>query len=233
MTTIERADGLLWAVEPGTDDGHGLSEHESTITKVVLDLLPQDPPGGRKFPYDGGTLLDIGAHVGHYTLRAAALGHRVIAVEANPSTAGRLYENVVRNGLTRRVRIIPEPAWDEAIALKWVSWHPGPAGIRDGSGRVLEDPEGDMIGLVLDDVLGTEPAIDVVKIDAEGSDMHVLRGIRATLKRCRPVLWIELHTFLGTYTEADLAALMGELNYSHQVGGEWQGLTYWLCKPNG
>jgi FkbM family methyltransferase len=229
--TIQVADGLKWAVEPGTDDGHGLSEHEAGITKTVLDLLPPEPAGGRKFPYDGGVLLDIGAHVGHYALRAAARGHRVIAVEANPATAGRLFENIIRNDLAARVRIIAAPAWDEAEPLKWVPWRSGLAGLRDGSGRDMPDPEGDLLGVVLDDVLGTEPRIDVVKIDAEGSDLHVLRGLRATLRRCRPVLWIEDHQFLGTYILDDLTRLLAELGYDCGHGGEWQGLTYWLCRP--
>lgn len=229
MTTVT-ADGLTWIVDPGTDDILG-PEHEQSIQDAVLGLLPPEPEGGRIFPDTGGVLLDIGAHVGHYTLRAARAGHRVIAVEASPETAGRLLANVVTNNLDRHVRIIPHPAWDAYESLTWKSYHEGTMAIRNGSGRVYPDPAGTLWPVVLDDVLGTEPRIDAVKLDTEGAELHVLLGLRATLKRLRPVLWIEDHAWTGAYRADELAALLGELHYRQELGGEWSGLTYWLCRP--
>src|SRR3954447_8262154 len=50
----------------------------------------------------GATVLDIGAHVGYYTLlsaRAAGRRGRVIAFEPHPANAGLLRVNVQRNRL--------------------------------------------------------------------------------------------------------------------------------------
>ena len=229
MTAVLTVDGLRWLVDPQTDDILG-PEHEAGIEDLVLGLLPAEPDGGRKFPDLGGVLLDIGAHVGHYTLRAAKAGHRVIAVEANPETAGRLLANVVTNNMDGHVRIIPHPAWDVHESLTWKSYHEGSMAIRNGSGRIYPDPGGYLWPVVLDDVLGTEH-IDVVKLDTEGAELHVLQGLRATLRRCRPVMWIEDHAWTGAYTAAELAGLLAELRYDQQHGGEWSGLTYWLCRP--
>lgn len=229
MTTVT-ADGLSWLVEPGTDDTLG-PEHEAGITELVLGLLPAEPDGGRRFPDEGGVLLDIGAHVGHYTLRAARAGHRVIAVEANPETAGRLLANTVTNNLDGHVRIIPHPAWDVYESLTWKSYHEGTMAVRNASGRIYPDPAGMLWPVVLDDVLGDIPRIDVVKLDTEGAELHVLLGLRATLKRCRPVLWIEDHAWTGAYTPGELSDLLAELHYVQGRGGEWSGLTYWRCDP--
>lgn len=221
---IEEAAGLLWYVDDGTDDGLG-PEHEAGIEKLVLDLLPHGRI--RRYPDDGGLLLDVGAHVGHYTLRAAAAGHRVVAVEANPDTAGRLLANVTLNNLNSRVRIIPHPAWDKHESLTWRAHNT--VG-RNGSGQVHADETGHLWPVVLDDVLGKE-TVDVVKLDTEGAELHVLEGLRATLRRCRPILWIEDHVFTGRYTARGLTGMLDELGYSQEHGGETQGLTYWLCRP--
>lgn len=227
MPVIEAA-GLRWYVDPGdNDDGLG-PEHEAGIEKLVLDLLPPVPRRRGAWPQTGGVLLDVGAHVGHYTLRAAAAGHRVIAVEANPETAGRLLANAVLNSLDGKVRVIPHPAWDEDLPM---GYHDG-GRVRNGSGQARPDPAGWLFSVVLDDVLGPYP-IDVVKIDTEGAELHVLRGLRATLRRCRPLLWIEDHYWLGEYSSSELAGLLAELGYSCELGGEWSGLTYRLCRPVG
>jgi len=228
VSVIREAAGLRWYVDPETDDILG-PEHEQTIESAVLGLLPAPPEGGHKFPATGGVLLDIGAHVGHYTLRAAKLGHAVIAVEANPETAGRLLANVVLNGLDDRVRIIPHPAWDDYESITWKPYHEGKMATRNGSGRVYPDPHGALWPVMLDDL--DIPRCDVVKLDTEGAELHVLQGMRATLKRCRPVLWVELHDWTGAYHAQELAALLGELHYRWVKGGDWSGLTYWRCDP--
>lgn len=229
MSVIREAAGLRWYVDPETDDILG-PEHESTIEGKVLELLPAPPEGEhRVYPDAGGVLLDVGAHVGHYTLRAAKLGHGVIAVEANPETAGRLLANVVLNGLDDRVRIVAHPAWDEYESIKWKPYHEGKMATRNGSGRVYPDPAGDLWPVVIDDL--DIRRCDVVKLDTEGAELHALRGMRAMLKRCRPVLWVELHDWTGAYHAQELAALLGELHYRWVKGGDWSGLTYWRCDP--
>jgi hypothetical protein len=49
--------------------------------------------------------------------------------------------------------------------------------------------------VAIDDLVerGDVPPPDVVKIDVEGSELAVIRGMRRTLERHRPVLICELH----------------------------------------
>jgi FkbM family methyltransferase len=43
----------------------------------------------------------------------------------------------------------------------------------------------------LDDVIGSNTRLDFLKIDVEGGEVRVLRGSKATLKRCRPIVVFE------------------------------------------
>jgi len=195
--------GLKWQIDDPRkvfSDSLALS-HEAGIDHEVLDRIP-----------DGGVFADVGAHVGHYALRAAAKAAEVIAVEANPDTAARLEHNLGLNGITN-VTVHPVAAWDERVRMNLLSPH---ACARDGSTQVLaagSDDEGFVDGLPLDDLLGGLDRLDLVKLDVEGADLHALRGMAGTLARLRPVLFIEDHSIYGYYERDELNKLLEKLGY--------------------
>jgi len=85
-----------------------------------------------------------------------------------------------------------------------------------------------VVAMPLDELFSSEQDISLVKMDVEGADLHVLRGMRRTLARCRPDMMIERHDICGYYTAGDMFALLTELGY------EWQDLPgYWLARPAG
>lgn len=43
----------------------------------------------------------------------------------------------------------------------------------------------------LDELLRTFPQVDIVKIDAEGAEVDVWRGMRGLVERCRPIICTE------------------------------------------
>ena len=203
-------EGLKWAIGSTAQNGDTLAlGHELDMTKLVLAMLPE-----------GGVFLDVGAHVGHYAVRAAAKASKVIAVEANPSTAERLLDNVEVNNLAN-VTILQMAAWDCGTYLHLHS----PLGHEhDGGTQVHEEGDGvEVQAARLDQVLIDEPRVDLVKIDVEGADLHVLRGMAELLDRCQPVLFIEDHSVYGMYDRADLDTLIKELGYDHEdvPGGGW------------
>jgi FkbM family methyltransferase len=214
---IEHA-GLKWRVDSVKDDRADRlgPYHEESVEQSVMDLLPA-----------GGVFLDIGAHVGHYTLRGAKTASKVIAVEANAATATRLRENLVLNDI-RNVTVHQLAAWDkiERLGLRSETGHE-----RDGSTKVVPDPDGLVTGIPLDKVLGSEDQIDLVKMDVEGADLHVLRGMRKTLERCRPVMVIEDHSVYGDYEKADLEELLAELGYDCQDLGMYGCAPYLVSRP--
>lgn len=211
--------GLKWQVDNPRNvcsDALGLG-HESLVDPYVLDLLP-----------DGGVFLDIGAHVGHYTLRGARKAAKVVAVEANPDTAARLQHNLDLNGITN-VTVHQVAAWDSHARMNLFSPN---AYERDGSTQVFEARDGDVgfvDGMPLDDLVAGEGRLDLVKMDVEGADLHVLRGLRDTLARLRPALFIEDHSIYGYYDRADLDTLLDELGYDWRDLPAYRG--YVIAQP--
>lgn len=215
---IMRHSGLRWLVDDASPCGDMLGlGHEELLDPHVLGLLPE-----------GGVFLDVGAHVGHYTLRAAGKASRVIAVEADPGTAERLGRNLALNSITN-VTVHNVAAWDERTELHL---HSPNGHERDGSTRVLAGGEGPATTAVpLDDLLAGEGRIDAVKLDVEGADLHALRGMAKTLARCRPALFIEDHSIYGYYERKDLDALLAELGYTWRDLPAYRG--YVIAQPEG
>jgi FkbM family methyltransferase len=140
----------------------------------------------------GMTFVDIGAHVGYYTNLAArevgTSGH-VYAVEPDPDNAALLRENVRRNGY-RNVTVIEAAAWHETttVTLRRDHFNTGDNRVADqfaDDGAVCE-----VEGIAFDDRLaGLE--VSAVKVDAQGVDHLALRGMRETIQRCRPIVFVE------------------------------------------
>lgn len=208
MNETRESDGLVWLAEGG-DDAIGFAPHEAVFEPLLRQLLPE-----------GGVFLDVGAHVGRWTLRLAGQASKVIAVEANPETAMTLARNLDANRITN-VTVVVAAAWDhyEQLGLYDPNAHP-----RGGSTRCLpgvtDHPQ--TAGMPLDDLLGREERIDLIKLDVEGADLHALRGMRQTLARLSPVMFIEDHSIHGYYHLADLLAQVEELDYNWS----WTPMTY-------
>jgi hypothetical protein len=56
----------------------------------------------------------------------------------------------------------------------------------------------------------------LIKLDVEGADLHALRGMRGTLDRAKPTLFIEDHSIYGYYKLDDLFALLADFGYGHK-----------------
>lgn len=214
-----RAAGLSWKVETLADRMGPY--HEESVEQALLALITE-----------GCVFLDVGAHVGHYSLRASQVASKVIAVEANSAAAQRLHENIALNGIVN-ITVHEVAAWDSRCKLALYS----PNGTaRDGSMRIRDDREsqenhGAALGVPLDAILAGEEHIDVVKLDVEGADLHALRGMTGLIGRHQPVMFIEDHSIYGYYDRADLEALLTELGYSWADGGSYGGAAYLMCRP--
>lgn len=132
----------------------------------------------------GAVVVDVGANIGHYTLLgSAAVGPqgRVHAIECSPQTLALLEDNVKKNNL-QNVEIHSFAASDTrgsltlnvtAIGLSWFNPH-GQWPSVNGSGTTVTVPT-----MPLDEVISSP--VDLVKIDAEGADLEVLKGMKRIL----------------------------------------------------
>jgi FkbM family methyltransferase len=132
----------------------------------------------------GDVVVDIGANIGYFSLLSATLvgpDGRVVAFEAVPSIADALEANVRRNRLPVEVRREAVGEAPGAIEVfRSVGTNVGRSGTAGGAGAVSE---GQVPVVRAADVLPPElwPSIHLVKIDVEGDELRVLRGLAPVL----------------------------------------------------
>jgi FkbM family methyltransferase len=135
-----------------------------------------------------GIVVDVGASIGFITVHAARTAEHVFAIEPHPVRFAYLERNVAANGLTNVTCInCAIGAEDGEIDLYDVDPtlgpHPLDVSTTPGPGTAYRVPLRRLDGLVSD--------ADVVKVDVEGFELPVLRGMPKLLSR-RPRLVIEV-----------------------------------------
>lgn len=171
--------------------------------RVELELVRERLRGG-------GDFVDVGAHIGMYSVAAAlSLGGRgrVLAFEPNPSARAQLEENVALNGC-ENVIVSPAAVGDGVgETVLHVPATPDPSFSSLEAGRFAEgDPVVVDVTTVDREVEanGLRPA--AVKIDVEGAELLVVAGMERTLD-LRPALLVEVEPESGAELERRLAPL--------------------------
>lgn len=188
----------------------GRESYEIGPTKFFKTLL---------FP--GAVFIDIGAHVGYYSLVAApriGSSGRIYSFEPMSQQFERLTENIRRNQL---FQITPLKLALSDLALTAVlqlndAHNTGSATLRPCGGPVVQRETVECTTLDLFAESEDLYRVDVVKIDVEGFEVAVLRGASKTLARFRPVILIEVVDRLQTErgsTREELYACLGQLGY--------------------
>jgi FkbM family methyltransferase len=138
--------------------------------------------------FTGGIFLDVGANVGNHTLFALKFldAERVIAVEPNPAAFSILKCNLALNDVEHSVELHKVGLSDTAgrVELIWPKYNLGGARMIQEAEGLFETVSGDSI------VAGRD--ISFIKIDAESMEMNVIAGLRATIERCRPKMFVEV-----------------------------------------
>lgn len=167
---------------------------------------------------DGGTVLDVGANVGCYTLLFARwvgdTGH-VYAFEPAAASRAGLERHLALNGLAQRVTVRPEAVSDRSGTAPFID-----AGTH-GDNRLVPaaTPETRSVpSLSIDefcDASGISP--DLIKIDIEGAELSALRGARRTIagRGAALALFVELHPNTWPSLGVTRAAIEEELRRQH------------------
>lgn len=174
----------------------------------------------------GGTVIDVGAYTGLFSIVAAKQGCDVIAFEPMPKHVARCRENFALNRVEVDLR---NAAVSDEVGEAVIKWNPKvpfltsgaslihPSGMRKGDEQRPHRVHGVTI-----DSLGLDQ-ITAIKIDVERGEPLVIAGARETLGRCRPVLLVEV---LG---EAEKAAVREALP-GYRVEAEMD-VRNWLMVP--
>ena len=178
----------------------------------------------------GDTFVDVGANIGYFSLLAAPLvrpGGTVVAIEASPSIFAALADNVARNP-DRNVRVVNVAACDTRRSLP--VWLAGPAHLgatttADSLGRTWEaQVEGRPLPEILS--LDEQRGARLIKIDVEGSEAAVVRGLMPLLAAARPDLELVVevngsHAPVGDAADDLIDALCGRGFHLYEIPNDY------------
>jgi FkbM family methyltransferase len=190
---------------------------------------------------EGGVLLDVGAHIGYFSLKASSkVGKtgRIVAFEPDPGTLKLLGDNVAANN-AGNVTVEPIACTDrEQMLTLWAAGESNTAKSslsRQNAAQVSasEAPKPYTVrGRPIDDVVGelNLTRVDAIKIDVEGAEVLVLRGSVETLKRFHPRVVVEvIPELLASFqtTPDDLISLLKGAGYNQSRrlaprGDDWE-----------
>ncbi|MHC4543150.1 MAG: FkbM family methyltransferase [Planctomycetota bacterium] len=188
-----------------------LGSHESEETQFIKRIIQPD-----------WVVVDIGAHIGYYTLLAARiidrkLGH-VYAFEPNPGTFEILTHHIKINDLAHvtahnmalgasvgQIEFFLGPSRNTGMASMFPR--------KIGHGKVATQIT------TLDRFVDTNNlrCIDLIKMDVEGAEVEVLEGARNVLASYLPRLVLEVNSVMLTrsgHRPQDLVLLLRDYGYA-------------------
>lgn len=186
------ARGRRLALDLSKEKAYWLGHYERPVQRFLRDNVRR-----------GDIVYDVGAHVGFFSICAASLGARVVAVEPDAANAARLRTNAELNGFD--IAVVEAAAWDETGTVDLVA---------GGSAKEFVAVPGEGVASIsLDDLAERHGNPTLVKLDVEGAESRVLAGATRVLAEASPVVLCELHgdeqrrrvpTLLPGYTVAEL-----------------------------
>jgi len=187
----------------------------------------------------GETFLDIGAHIGLFTVLAARLvgsSGKVISFEPTPLTRGALETVVKMNGCSDVVTVRAEAISEEKGTALF--FDAGDA-ISVTNSLIKNETTGGQIRvatLSLDDfVVESDTMPDCIKIDVEGAELRVLRGAERTLVTERPKVRLSLQSpFHGDDPSVlnETWSYVQDLGFAVDVDGN-EVEESWFCSQKG
>jgi FkbM family methyltransferase len=208
---------------------HPVAIHDKTIQIVVNRAVEDDissairrgvypfPPGFQlllDLAPPGQRVLDLGAHIGTFSLFAAAHGYEVAAVEASAYNARLLRQSIAANGFDR-IQVIHKAISNRREVIEFIE--AGPYGVV--ANPAVQAPTTPVEAMSGDDLLASlgweNPAF--VKMDIEGSEVKAVEGMKRLLARPdAPPLLFESNGYTLQFfgeTPARLMAALKKLGY--------------------
>lgn len=141
------------------------------------------------------TFIDIGANCGQHSLFMSRRADRVIAFEPSAEAADRLAANLALNGISN-VALFRIALGDRDHTAQLGSGIPGNSGSRSLTWTLDAEQNENVEVRHAADFLDSPNVgltrMDLIKLDVEGCEKAVLKGLAPLLKRDRPILLFEL-----------------------------------------
>jgi FkbM family methyltransferase len=195
----------------------------------------------------GDRVVDVGAHVGLYSLACARrVGPRgqVLALEPMPWTYAVLRRLGAESGCTNLTLL--RVAASDADGLRWMSVPRDRYGLANhylAQVTAQPEPRGRRVSAVALDGLLRTLSVALLKVDVEGHELPCLQGSMETIRRCRPALLVEIGGPTAGPSASERAAvftLLGGQGYRvfvledgqlHPWSERARGVNHWFLQP--
>ncbi len=154
-----------------------------------------------------GLVLDIGANIGNHTIFfLTKKARKVLSFEPVKDTFNILKRNVEVNDFQNKVNLFNAGVGQTKgkAVLKYYNSK------NIGMSQLSPSQNGDIPILSIDD-LNIEERINFVKIDVEGFEAEVIKGMTETLKQNKPLIMIEIRDYLF----AEINDILQSIGYNH------------------
>jgi FkbM family methyltransferase len=196
-----------------------LSDHVIGLSIVRGAYEAEEVGFVRRALRPGDTAIDVGAHIGFFTMHMAACvgpSGRVYAFEPLDANADLLERSIAENQFDDRV-VFQRGAVGAASGAATLTFphetlnSGGAYVLREGTAPLAGNLTKDVGIVALDDVALRSP-VRLIKMDVEGAEPQVVRGARRLIRRDRPVILSELHpTQLDRASGVTAGAFLTEL----------------------
>lgn len=183
---------------------------EASVHEAVMSLLQP-----------GDHVVEVGANLGYYTVTmadAVGSGGHITALEANPRLSGLIRRSLNLNGFAPRATVVPRAALDQPGEIDFVVSRRNSGGgyVTLWEDNPYEDGQTIKVEAVRIDDLGLG-RVDLIRIDAEGSEPFILRGAEGVLRANPDIVicmeWSVIQMESRTSVK-DLLTWMGGLGFS-------------------
>lgn len=180
------------------------------------------------FPDRNNTYIDVGAHIGTTVMPFSRIYKNVIGYEPNSINYNFLEMNVKYNNINN-ISIYNNGLYSESCVGNIYSHKPDSVNHfynidsveYNGSGCFYfkKEVNGNIVCKTLDDECSNKNIknIDYIKIDTEGSELHVLKGSENTIKLYSPLISIEVNGLserIYNIKENDIITYLESLEYT-------------------
>jgi len=184
--------------------------------------------------------IDVGANAGYYSVmlaqaayrdvgKGAFTGHgKVFIFEPNPEQAGIIGSNLMINAVTDYCEFFPYLVGeyeDQSRGFKIRDSYKGGCSVFDTMKFGDSYKSIGVKQVTLDNTIPVEQKIDLLRIDAEGADFHVIRGAERIINENKTI------KVIFEYCETHLAAA-GETRTGVFEWLKDRGFSFMVCNPN-
>jgi len=201
-----------------TDLAEVLPSYEREIFKKLLQVAKCD-----------SVFIDVGAHIGRFTFPMARLLSEgvVVAVEPNPYAFEALLKGIKLNKFRNVIAVNVALSDSDGTTTLYLKHITAASSILEfeNSHSLVEVNTRSLDNLVKELSL---PYVDIIKIDAEGAEILILKGAEETIKRFKPHILIEVRY----YNLEAFKKFMATHDYTCEILRERNTDVMFYCYPS-